>query len=186
MDFIDYRKAVDYGEKTFALQELKNQGLQDKYSRIIAVVTATKKWKWTLKGRNLEWKMEANKAIHFHHKSSPVYWNTYSENWSNKTILNFKGRKLNKSSFEDEIAIFDSSNGEMQEMVKVPPKLSADAGVRIDTKNTEVITNTAAREIKLKVLDLEYVLENNWYHSVTTQEKKSKRGVEWLGRSSGT
>lgn len=43
MDFIDYRKAVDYGEKTFALQELKNQGLQDKYSRIIAVVTATKK-----------------------------------------------------------------------------------------------------------------------------------------------
>jgi len=105
--------------------------------------------------------VEANKAIHFHHKSSPVYWNAYSENWSNKTILNFNGRKLKKSRFADEIAIFDSSNVEMQEMVKVPPKLSADAGVRIDTKNTKVITNRAAREIKLKVLDLEYVLENN-------------------------
>lgn len=46
-------------------------------------------------------------------------------------------------------------------MVKEPPKLSTDAGLRIDTKNTEVITNRAAREIKIKVLDLEYVPEKN-------------------------
>ena len=56
---------------------------------------------------------------------------------------------------------FASSNGEMEEMVNEPTKLSVGAGLRIDTKNTEVITIRAAREIKLKVIDLEYVPESN-------------------------
>jgi hypothetical protein len=38
MTFIDYRKAVDYGEQKFVLQALKNQAVQDKYSRIIKIV----------------------------------------------------------------------------------------------------------------------------------------------------
>jgi hypothetical protein len=42
-------------------------------------------------------------------------------------------------------------------MVNDPTKLSTDAGLIIDTKNTEIITNRAARENKLKVRDLEYV-----------------------------
>jgi len=46
-------------------------------------------------------------------------------------------------------------------MVNEPTKLSIDAGVRIDTKKTEVITNRVAREIKLNGIDLEYVPENN-------------------------
>jgi hypothetical protein len=49
----------------------------------------------------------------------------------------------------------------MKEMVNEPTKLSTDAGLRIDTKNTEVILNRAARELKLKVIDLEHVPENN-------------------------
>jgi hypothetical protein len=49
-------------------------------------------------------------TIIFHNKFSSVYWNKYSENWSNKTILNFNGRKLNKFRFADDIAIFASSN----------------------------------------------------------------------------
>jgi hypothetical protein len=44
----------------------------------------------------------------------------------------------------------------MQEMVNEPTKLNTDAGLRIDTKNTEVITNRAAREIKLNIIDLEF------------------------------
>jgi len=37
MAFIDYIKAVDYVEQKFVLQALKNQGAQDKYSRIIKI-----------------------------------------------------------------------------------------------------------------------------------------------------
>jgi hypothetical protein len=78
-------------------------------------------------------------------------------NRSNKTSLNFNGRKLNKSRFTENTAIFASSNGEMQEAVNKPTKLSTDAGLQIDTKNTEVITNRVAKEIKLKEEDLECV-----------------------------
>jgi hypothetical protein len=38
MIFIDYRKAVDYGEQTFILQALKNRGVQEKYSIIIEIL----------------------------------------------------------------------------------------------------------------------------------------------------
>jgi hypothetical protein len=49
----------------------------------------------------------------------------------------------------------------MKELVNEPTKLSTDAGLRTDTKNTEVITNRATRKITLKVIYLEYVPENN-------------------------
>jgi hypothetical protein len=49
----------------------------------------------------------------------------------------------------------------MQEMANEPTKLSTDDVLRFDTKNTEVITNRGAREINLKVIDLDYVPESN-------------------------
>jgi hypothetical protein len=68
----------------------------------------------------------------------------------------------------------------MQEIVKEPPKLSTDAGLRIDTKNTEVIANRAAIEIKLKILDLEYVREKNiTFRDNPGKEIKRRSGMVW-------
>jgi hypothetical protein len=100
MAFRDYRKAVDYGEQKFVLQALKNQGVQDKYGRIIKIVYNHSYEKIKMDSEVEKFRLE-REGKHFHHKYSLVYWNTYSEIWSKKDFLNFDGGKVNKLRFAD-------------------------------------------------------------------------------------
>jgi len=106
-------------------------------------------------------------------------------NLCNHTNLNCIVIKLNKLRFADYIYLFASYDGEIQEMVNEPTKLSTDVGLRIDTKNTKAITNRATREIKLEGEYLEYVPEYISirqlvsFHDNSEKEVKRSTGMAW-------
>jgi hypothetical protein len=87
-----------------------------------------------------------------HRNCSPVGWNTYSENWSNKHDLIINSRKPAN--------IRAANNGaEKQETVNGPTKPHTDAGLKINKKKTEVMTNSTDTYIKLNREALDYVPE---------------------------
>ena len=76
-----------------------------------------------------------------------------------KCGLNINGTKLTNVGFADDVVLFASFNGELQETVNEPTKLSTYAGLQINAKKTKVMGNGAKIEIKLKGEALEYVPE---------------------------
>jgi hypothetical protein len=68
-------------EQKTVLQALRNQGVVDKYIRIIRIIynLIYQKIKIYPEGEKFDWKEESNEVIKFQQNSSPVYWNIYSE-----------------------------------------------------------------------------------------------------------
>ena len=163
MAFIDYRKFLGSAVQKFLLQALKNQGFQDKYSTIIRIIYNHSHEKIKMDSEEEKFKLEREGK-----QCDPISPQVFTcllehifrkVNCCNKTSLNCNVINQNKWRYADDIALFASSSGEMQEMVNEPTKLSTDVGLQIDTKNTKAITNRAAGEIKLKGENLEYVPE---------------------------
>lgn len=186
--FVDYSKAFDSLEHEKIWQALKNQGIENKYIRIIRNIykNSSARIKLEREGK----KINIERGVRQGDPLSPklfsavleeifrhLEWETYG--------LNINGEKLNHLRFADDLIILSNTPAELSKMIQELDKESHKVGLSMNTSKTKAMTNSKAEAITLNGNPIEYVEEYTYLGQVispidqTSKEIETRIGNAW-------
>lgn len=160
--FIDYKKAFDSIEHENIWRCLKDQGLEQKYIRIIKNVYANSTANIKLEREEKEIKI--NRGVRQGDPLSPKLFTAVLEDifrkldWENYG-LNINGEKLSHLRFADDIILFAESKAHLQNMLLDLDKRSRIVDLTMNASKTKALTNASEDPIIINGVSIEYVKE---------------------------
>ncbi|XP_052750861.1 uncharacterized protein LOC128200685 [Galleria mellonella] len=162
MAFVDYNKAFDSLSHTYIWKTLENQGVESKYIRIIKEIYRNITATVQLEQQGEEFRVQ--KGVRQGDPLSPKLFIAVLEDvfrnldWEHFGI-NINGVNLNNLRFADDIVIFATKPGILQNMLQQLDLESKKAGLSMNPTKTKVMTNTERVNIRIGQEVIEYVDE---------------------------
>ena len=194
MAFIDFEKAFDSVETWAVMQALRNQGIEERYVKLLEDIyrgsTAT------IKLHKTSDKIPIKKGVRQGDTISPKLFTACLEeifkklNWEGRGIK-VDGEYLNNLRFADDIVIVCETAEELQQMIEELHMACIGIGLKMNMKKTKVMFNNHAVKKEIKVVNdsLETVNEYNYLGQVVYanpgHESEIKRRISLGWRAFG-
>ncbi|GBP09530.1 Putative uncharacterized transposon-derived protein F52C9.6 [Eumeta japonica] len=179
--FIDYTKAFDslYHENIW--KSLKEQGIEQKYIRLIKNVYSHSTARIQLEKKGTPFRVR--KGVRQGDPLSPKLFSTVLEtifrglNWENLRI-NIDGASLTHLRFADDIVLFAETLKNIQQMIYELANESEKTGLKLNPEKTKVMTNGKKSTIRLGNNQIDYTDEYVYLGQLITQEDPICKDVE--------
>lgn len=176
--FVDYCKAFDSLEHEMIWGAMYNQGIQNKYIRILRNIYANSTAKVKLETEGKEIKIK--RGVRQGDPISPKLFSAVLEeifrrmDWKGKG-LSINGEKLTHLRFADDLVVFSPTKEGLQEMLSDLDTESRKAGLIMNTSKTKIMTNGTEEPIVVGGSVIEYVSEYIYLgHLISTSDLMSK------------
>lgn len=178
--FVDYQKAFDTLEHVHIWKALKDQGICDKYIRIVKNIyeNSTSKIKLERTGRSFK----INRGVRQGDPFSPKLFNAVLQsifakmNWKDKGLV-VNGVKLNNLRFADDGALIAETAEELNSMLIDLVAESEKTGLLINWKKTKIMSNMTMQEFKVGNNTVEVVKEFKYLGTNIAFEKREDKEV---------
>lgn len=176
--FIDYNKAFDSIEHENIWYCLKNQGVDQKYIRIIknVYINSTAKIKLEKEGKEIK----INRGVRQGDPLSPKLFTAVLEgifrelSWDHYG-LNINGERLSHLRFADDIVLFAETKEHLQNMIIDLERESQKVGLTMNASKTKALTNATEEPIIINGIPIEYVKEYTYLgQQISTNDIMSK------------
>ena len=187
MAFIDFAKAFDSVEHVSILTALQNQGVEEKYIRIIAQIYSSMTAKIRLEREGNSFQLR--RGVRQGDPISPSLFISLLEDIFRKMTMDWgfqiDGTKLQELRFADDIILFATSAEDLRRGIQEVAQQSRKAGLELNAKKTKLMTNSTEDIIKLDNQELEYVNEYTYlgqtmsFNNATRKEIQRRISAAW-------
>lgn len=179
--FVDYNKAFDSLKHNKIWESLKEQGVPEKYIRIIKEIYSKSTAKIKLERIGEEFKI--GKGVRQGDPLSPKIFIAVLEsvfrrmNWESYG-LNINGQKLNHLRFADDLILLTDNPKELQYMLEELDTQSKLVGLSMNMSKTKLMTNNSEDLIKINGNTIEYVSEYVYLGQIISPSDQSNKEIE--------
>lgn len=187
--FVDFTKAFDSVEHEFVWKALTEQGIPQKYVRLLAKLYDNSQAKIRTEREGEPFAL--GRGVKQGDPLSPKLFTALLEsqirklNWDTEHGININGVNLTHLRFADDIVLVARSAEKLEQMLIDLEKTSAEAGLQMNPKKTQVMTNVTELPININGTPIEYVPEyvylgqNLAFHYNIEKEVKRRIGQAW-------